>query len=95
VEEVRLSEVMQLSNTLFAIVCIYITNVTNYMFHGLTHGDSLSPLLFNFPLEYVIRRLHGNQEGLKLIGTRQLLVYACGVNVLGGSVHTINKNTEV
>jgi hypothetical protein len=50
------------------------------MFHGLTQGDALSPLLFNFPLEYIIRRLHVNQEGLKLNGTHQLLVYACGVN---------------
>jgi hypothetical protein len=31
---------------------------------------------------------------LKLDGTHQLLVYARGANVLGGSVHTIKKNTE-
>jgi hypothetical protein len=30
---------------------------------------------------------------LKLKGTNQLLVYD-DVNILGGSVHTINKNTE-
>jgi hypothetical protein len=30
---------------------------------------------------------------LKLKGTRQLLVYADGVNILGGSVHTIKKHT--
>jgi hypothetical protein len=31
---------------------------------------------------------------LKLNGTHQLLVYADGVNILGGSVHAIKKNTE-
>ena len=41
-----------------------------------------------------IRRVQGNQEGLKLNGTHQLLAYADGVNILGGSMHTIKKNTK-
>ena len=57
-------------------------------------GDALSPLLFNFALEYAIRRVHVNQDGLKLNGTYQLLDYADDVNVLGGSVHTVKKNAE-
>ena len=62
--------------------------------NGLKQGDALSPLLFNFTLEYAIRRVQVNQDGLKLNGTHQLLFYADDVNILGGSVHTIQKTAE-
>jgi hypothetical protein len=60
----------------------------------LKQGDALSPLLFNVALEYGIRRVQVNQDGLKLSGTRQLLVYA-NVNILEGSVRTIKEKTSV
>ena len=62
--------------------------------NGLKQGDDLSPLLFNFVLEYAIRRVQVNQDGLKLNGTHQLLAYANGVNILGGSVDIVKKNRE-
>jgi hypothetical protein len=62
--------------------------------NGLKQGDALSPLLFNFALEYAIKRVQVNQDGLKLNGTHQLLAYADDVNILGGSVYTVKENAE-
>ena len=53
-----------------------------------------SSVLFNFALEYAIRRVQVNQDGLKLNGTHQLLAYADDVNILGGSIHSLKENAE-
>ena len=62
--------------------------------NGLKQGDALSPMLFKFALEYAIRRVQVNQDGLKLNGTHQLLAYADDVNILGGSIHSLKENAE-
>ena len=52
-------------------------------------------LLFNFAVEYTTRRVQVNKDGLTLNGTCQLLVFVDDVNILGGSVHSTKKNTDL
>jgi hypothetical protein len=62
--------------------------------NGLIPGDALSSLVFNFALEYAIRKVQENQVGLKLNGAHHLLTYDDDVNLLRDNIDTINKNTE-
>jgi hypothetical protein len=59
----------------------------------LKQAEILWQLLFNFALEYGIRKVQGKQIGLKLNGT-QLLKYADDINLLGDYIDTMNRNTE-
>jgi len=61
----------------------------------LKQGDAITPLLFNFALEYAIWRVQVNRDGLKLNGTHQLVVDADGVNILGGGERSVKENAAV
>jgi len=61
--------------------------------NGLKQGDALLLLLFNFALEYAIRRVKVKQGGLKVNGTHIILVYADDINILTESILTIKHNT--
>jgi len=49
--------------------------------NGLKQIDALSPLLFNFALEYAILKIKGNKKGLSLNGLNQLFEYADDVDL--------------
>ena len=76
------------------LVCKHLSDIF-LIKNGLKQGDSLSPLLLNFVLEYAISGVQVNHSGLHLNGTHQLLFYADVINILGGGTHIIKKNTEL
>ena len=57
--------------------------------HLASRPCALSPLLFNFALEYAIRSVQESN------GKHQLLVYADDVNILGEKSQTIRENAEI
>jgi hypothetical protein len=65
----------------------------NFPIKSALKQDVLLPVLFNFTLEYTIRKVQENQVKLKLNGTHQLLVYADYVNLLGDNIDAIKKST--
>jgi hypothetical protein len=60
--------------------------------NGQKQGVTLSPLLFNFALEYTIRKVQENQVGLKLNGTHQLMASADDVNLLADNRYYKEKH---
>jgi hypothetical protein len=59
----------------------------------LKQEDGSLPLLFNFSLEYAIRKVQENKERLELNGIHQLLS-PCYVKILGRNLNIVKKDTE-
>ena len=51
-------------------------------------------IAFHLSLEYAIRNVQINQDGLKLNGIHKLAVYADDIDILSGILHTMKKNTD-
>jgi hypothetical protein len=63
--------------------------------NDLKQGDALSPLLYNFALEYAVRKVQEIQVGLKLKGTHQLLVYGDDVILLGDNIRVDSIKKDI
>jgi hypothetical protein len=61
--------------------------------NGLKQRDALLPLIFNFALDYAIRKVQENLVQLKLNATHRLLVYTVNVTLLGNNIDII-KNAQ-
>jgi hypothetical protein len=62
--------------------------------NGLKQGDALWPLLFNFSLEYAIRKVQENEISVEFNQILQILVYADDANSLSDSVIIIEEKTR-
>jgi hypothetical protein len=60
--------------------------------NGLNEGDTLSPFLFSFILQYAIGKVQENKKALELTGMHELLVYANSVNLLGENKYHKEKH---
>jgi hypothetical protein len=82
-------------NEMYSKACIGKIFSNNFPIqNGLKQGDALLPLLFNFVLEYAIRKVQVKQVVLKSNEIHQLLVYADDVNLLNDNIDAVKKKTQ-
>jgi hypothetical protein len=55
--------------------------------NGLKEGDASLSLLFNFALEYDIRKVKANHKLLKFNSRHQVIIYADDANLQGKTTH--------
>ena len=61
----------------------------------LKQGDALSPLLFNFALEYAIRKVQETNLGYDMNSSHQVLTYEDNVNLMGDDIRTIERRADM
>jgi hypothetical protein len=57
-------------------------------------GYDILLLAFNFALEYTIRKVQENEEGLELNGTHHFVMYTDDVNMLSENVNTMKRQVK-
>jgi hypothetical protein len=72
-------------------ICIHLPDSYRIQY-DLKQGYVLSPLIFDFALDY--KKVQANQARLKLNGTHELLAYAYDMNLLGDNIIAMKMNTE-
>jgi len=83
--------IKMLLNENYIRVCIAI-NLTHFVLGMFCqHKDSLSQLLFIFSLEYAVKGIEANLEGLQLNVAHQFLIYITDVNIADESIPTKRK----
>ena len=63
--------------------------------NGLKQGDVLLPLLLNFSLEYVIRKVQEITLGLNMNDTFQVLNYLDDINLIGDDIRWKYKEIQI
>ena len=66
-----------------------------YYYYYYYYCDDILTLLFNFVIEYAIRKVQETNLGLDINGTHQVLAYADDVNLIGDDIRTIERNRDV
>lgn len=78
----------------FLVGLAYNLSHTFQFLNGLKQGDDLSLLLFNFALEFSIRKVLEIKQGLELNKSHQFLAYAGDCNLLCENISVVKKNTK-
>ena len=58
-------------------------------------GNDVSAPLFNFTLEYAIRKVQKTNLELDINATHQVLIYVDDVNLIGVDIRIIERNADV
>jgi hypothetical protein len=85
---------MCLNEISFKVHVVNIRLITFPIQKSLKEGDALLLSLFDFALEYAIRKAQEDQVTLKLNESHQLVFYINDVNLLDDNIDNIKKNIE-